>query len=501
MKLRNKFIGVWLALVLSGGLAEARAQGATGGNKKPTPTPTPAPTTPPKIINRPPRPTPTPRPPSGPRPAPRPVSPTPSNPPRPATTPASRQPESEPPEPTAFVGPPPCKESGLVVRCGVPGCDVLVDGEKRGFTDENGELHVPVARGKHTVIAAKAGYEPVKTQVEVGCGAGEPANVILKTRPYAVRLRTNLPACDIFRNGAPAGRSDEQGLFVFTANEIQILAEARKDGYLGGSATVTPENAGTEIRLELRAVPARLYLTANVAEARARLDEQGDWLAIDEPLSLSPGPHTVTVEALGFAPATLSLTPAANEKLERQVELQPLPVAELLAQADALFKRQDWGQVQALCRHVFKADAGNAAAHRLSGLAYLANQNYAQAEPHLLRALRGGASFAVRVRRHAQEKFELGKGHDACLGALTLSAGGLEYRGQTVTAENFTVTKAQVQIVGLQVKKDAALCLSLKIADAQGKNRRDYNFFAPEKELSAEGKPYLEMLHRLLQAL
>jgi hypothetical protein len=55
-----------------------------------------------------------------------------------------------------------------------------------------------------------------------------------------------------------------------------------------------------------------------------------------------------------------------------------------------------------------------------------------------------------------------------------------------------------VQIVGLQLKNRVALYLGTKVSVA-GK-RRDYNFYSFDRELSQSGKPYLEMIQRLLRS-
>ena len=106
--------------------------------------------------------------------------------------------------------------------------------------------------------------------------------------------------------------------------------------------------------------------------------------------------------------------------------------------------------------------------------------------------------MTLQVRRHAGEKFESTKGHDLCEAKLILTKSELEFKSDRNPAENFKVPYDQVQIIGLQLKNRVALYLGTKVSVA-GK-RRDYNFYSFDRELSQSGKPYLEMIQRLLRS-
>ncbi len=49
----------------------------------------------------------------------------------------------------------PCIEGEIIVRCGMPGCDISLDHTPRGTTNSMGELRIPAPRGKHEIIASK----------------------------------------------------------------------------------------------------------------------------------------------------------------------------------------------------------------------------------------------------------------------------------------------------------------------------------------------------------
>ncbi|MBV8855792.1 MAG: PEGA domain-containing protein [Acidobacteria bacterium] len=423
-----------------------------------------------------------------------------------APTPTPRPTPRPPRTPTGprTTAPAPCDEPAhVLVKCGLPGCSVTVDGKPHGLTNDSGELLVEgVPPGTRTVAISKPGYEGDSRSYKLGCGASETASLSLKIRPVKLRVRTSPPEAEVFVGDppTPVGRSDAQGLFEYVANTPRLLVTARKAGHLDDNrrVNVNPGAAQQEVVLNLKAIPAQLSLTANVPGASARVDGGQPRPLTAEPLALAPGAHRVQVDALGYALAALELTVAPGETPKRSVVLERLPVAELTARAEAAFRTNAYEDVLKLCGYVYEAEPAAPAAHRLEGMVHLARQDYARAEQHLVAALAGGETIELHVRRHSRESFDLLKGHDACEGFLYLSKDVVEYRGRQVVGENFKVPHAQVQVVGVQLKKNVAAYLGTKISDARGK-RQDYNFYSFDKELTAAGRPYLEMIQRLLR--
>lgn len=398
-----------------------------------------------------------------------------------------------------------CEEgASLTVRCGgIQGCEVRVDGRLVGLTNDKGEYPADrLTNGAHNISVSKSGYNPDSRRLTLACGPNEAANLNLRINPVKLRIRTSPTEAEVFTGDPPVsvGRSDARGLFEYTATTPRLLVTARKAGYLDDNipVNVSPDSAQREIVLTLKAIPARLSLTTNVAGARARVDG-GDAARplTAEPLSLSPGPHRIEVEALGYATTTLELTSAPDETLKRAVALERLPIAELTARAETAFRANAYEDVLTLCGYALEADASAPAAHRLEGMVYLVRQDYANAEPHLAAALTGGETIELHVRRHARESFDPLKGHDACEGFLYLGKSDVEYRGRQVTGENFKVPYAQVQVIGVQLKKNAAAYLGTKVSG--GGRKQDYNFYSFDREMTAAGRPYLEMIQRLLR--
>lgn len=393
-------------------------------------------------------------------------------------------------------------EGEISLRCHLPGCEVSVNGRQQDSTDEYGDLILTAGRGTYTISIGKPGYESVTLKaIKLQCDESITKDVKLIGRPIKLQFRTNPPDCEIFIGDPPisVGRSDDKGLFTYTAAPPALLIEARKPGYISATqpVNITPETALKEIVLKLNPIPAQIALSVNVEAAHIRLDNQEARLGVNEPFSVNPGRHQLIVDALGYAPVTLEVTPGPGEKIRRSVTLARLPIESLIAQAEAALKERAFENVLTLSRYALEADAQHGAAHRLMGLALLARKNFASANTHLAQALAGNETITLNVRRHPREEFELSKGHDACDAVLILSKSEVEFRGR-VPADNFKVAYEQVQLIGIQLKKNVAVYLGAKVSRAPGK-RQDYNFYSFDNELSQAGKPYLEMLQSLLR--
>jgi hypothetical protein len=392
----------------------------------------------------------------------------------------------------------------VLVRCDVPGCEVRVDGKLRGLTNDKGEYLLDgIPRGTRKIAISKEGYVGDARNFTLVCGENEPANLSLKIRPLKLRIRTNPPGAEVFVNDPPAsvGRSSAEGTLEYVATTPALLVQARRPGYLSDSRRiqVSPTDAQREVVLTLKPIPAQLTVGVNISGARVRVDKESIRPLTSEPLQLAPGAHRVEVDALGYAPAGVEVTTSPGEIMKRAVTLERLPAAELIAQAEAALKQSAYENVLVLSGYALESDPRAPAAHRLVGLTYVARQEYAKAQQHLARALAGGEVIVLPVRRHSRESFDSVKGHDACEGFLYLGKSEVEYRGRQVTTENFKVPYAQVQIAGVQLKKNVAVYLGTKVADSRGK-KQEFNFFSFDKELSQTGRLYLEMLHQLLRA-
>jgi hypothetical protein len=417
-----------------------------------------------------------------------------------------RPPSGDCPKPTPTPPPPPpaCRGGELLVSCDVPDCVITLNGQPRGVSSGYEKMRLAVLNGSYLVAAGKPGHKDAAQSVKI-CNGSKPVFLKLAAKPISptmVRVRTIPPESDVFVDEERQGRSDSQGLLLFQTKTSAVMIEAHRDGYLSdhwGLHDLRPKEPTREVTLVLTPIHPSLTITTPLASARAYVDQQTEARAVNEPFTLTPGRHQISVRALGYEPITLDITLTPGAKESRAVTLKRLPLAALAQEAERTYRERAYAHVFTLCQYMFEADAAYPPAHHLKGLAHVDEQNYALAESHLARALAGGETILLRVRRHAGEKFELGRGHDVCQARLLLGKSEFEFHGLQVASENFRAPYGQMQMVGLQLRKNTALCLSVKVTLANGK-KRDYSFFSYEYEATSRDRAFLEMLQRLLRA-
>ena len=442
-----------------------------------------------------------PRPPRGPRhpvPGPRPPGPKPTpNPSEPTPVPATV-----------------CEDSDLVVVCGMPGCKIILEGKPSArapfkalttvVTDDLGGFTFQVlGEQSYRAKVSKDGYNSFESEVKnVTCDDQQEIKASLLAKPVTLRVRTDPPEADIYLEGQKQayGKSDASGLFSYLQKQQTLLIEARKPGYLSATKNVylAPEVGAREILLSLEPIKAVLRITSNIETARVTVDSEASSKQVTEKILLAPGKHTVSVKALGYGPQQFDVTVRPEETITKDLKLERLPVSTLLDQANTFYSSRAYDDVIKLAQFVLEADATNATANRLLGLVYLERADLATAQSRFDLALAGGESVMLRIRRHEGEKFELNKGHNTCDAQLILGKNELEFKSTRSPIDNFKVPYSQVQITGIQLKNNVATYLKTKVT-VNGKSR-DYNFYSFDRELSQAGKPYLEMIQRLMRS-
>lgn len=416
-------------------------------------------------------------------------------PPRPPRNPGSGNPRPVNPAPV-------CEDSDLVVVCGMPGCEITLNGTDRHVTDDLGGITFQVEGNQtYEVRVSKSGYEPFKPEKKkVGCDDQQEVKASLIAKPVALRIRTQPANCEIYLDGQKqSNESDDQGLFPYVMSRPTVLIEARKKGYLSATKSINlvPELAGREIVVALDPISATVRLSSNVESARVIVDNQRSAKPISERILLSPGNHALTIDALGYTPVKLEFSVAPDESLKREVTLERLPIPSLQSQAISRFQNRAYDDVLKLCGYIFEIDRANATANQLAGLTYLERGDLGRAAGYLEQALAGNQEVRLNIRRHPGEKFELNKGHDACAALLIIGKTGVEFQGVRNAVDNFKITYDQIQVIGVQLKSNVAPYLNTKVT--VGGKRRDFNFYSYDKELSLAGKPYLELIQRLLK--
>lgn len=409
--------------------------------------------------------------------------------------------------------PPPCRDGSppkarcttggtILVRCGVPKCDVAVDGNEAGVTDEEGTLSVFAAEGSHTIVISKPGYDSAKLSASVACGKTKDVGVTLIARMVSIRIRTDPPGCEVYSGQELLGRSDEKGNLTLEEKPGSILVEARKAGYLSVSQSldVTPERAGADIVFTLPPLAASLKVTSNVREARVKIDGRLESKSAGESFPLPPGKYRVLVEALGHTSLTFEVSLQPGERAERTAGLKRDSTDELLLKAKERLQNDAYADALQLCGYIFEADANKPKAHKFAGLALLGSKSrdYEAIKRHFEIALAAEETIPLPVRRHAGESFKLTGPHANCEGQLRLEKLQVRFLGKQDNREDFVVPYGAIQVAGIQTRNNQAAFLATKVTIGKGK-KKEYNFYSPEDELSQAGTGYLRMVQDLLR--
>lgn len=392
----------------------------------------------------------------------------------------------------------PCSSASLSVSCGMPGCEISIDGGSPTVIDETGRF--PLSPEKHEIKIQKAGYAPQLVTREISCQSQNHVSVSLVKLQPNIRIRTQPAEAEVLINGKTAGKSDASGVLAYIATSPRLLIEAHKSGHLPANATVSVDFAepNPEVLLVLKPLPARIDFNVDVPEAKVLIDDQ-NYQPITGPLEIPPGKHRITIEALGYSPVTFAIDLAPDSVEKRNVSLKRLSAAELRELAERRYRERAYQEVLRLTQFALEVDPHEPTANRLAGLAFLALRNYQQAEIYLAKGLAGQEIIELPVRRHARESFDSRKPHDSCEASLRFSKNEIEFRGKQYTLDNFKVSYSQVRVLGLLLKNNSAVYLATKVTDASGKTR-EFNFYSNENELSQAGRPYLEMLQRLMHS-
>lgn len=376
---------------------------------------------------------------------------------------------------------------------------MLNNTDKHVTDDAGGFIFQLDGKQEVKVKVSKTGYKDFETTRKLDCGDSQDVPAFLGANQVMLRIRTVPTECDIYLDNQKQPRgSNAQGIFSYLLTRPNLLIEAKKPKYLSKSRSVQlrPELANGEIVLELEPLPATLRLATNVSDAQIAIDGKPP-RGTSSAISLPPGPHSLTVSALGYGAATFDFSVAPDETISRDVKLERLSLSDLQSEAERLLSKRAYDDVLRLSGFISEADRANGAAHRLAGFVYLARADFTNAGAQFDQALAVDEPILLRVRRHPEEKFDLSKGHDICDAQVTLRKNEVEFHGLRNAADDFKVPYDQIQVGAIQLKSSVAAYLATKVF-SNGK-RRDYNFYSVDKELSQSGKPYLEMVQRLLR--
>lgn len=144
-----------------------------------------------------------------------------------------------------------------------------------------------------------------------------------------------------------------------------------------------------------------LTITANVPEPQFVIEGQGPYTGGVLGQPLAPGTYKVTAKKVGYSPQSQTVEiRVPGKRTSINFELKEMPVSELIAEANAAFKRGDYPVVNDLCQRVRLREPTNATANKLLGLSYMSTREFDKSLDYLLLGIRGGQFVTFSIGRH-----------------------------------------------------------------------------------------------------
>nr|VFJ49087.1 MAG: Formylglycine-generating enzyme, required for sulfatase activity, contains SUMF1/FGE domain [Candidatus Kentron sp. DK] len=149
-------------------------------------------------------------------------------------------------------------------------------------------------------------------------------------QPASLMIQSNIPDARVYVDEKELGVPGSS--YALDAGEYQIRVE--KPGFAPFRTRIRLEAAQTKnLNAQLQPLPAKLSLQANVSGGRLYIDNRLVGKIDAEPLSLSPGKHTIRLEKKLFLPLEKEIELARGEERAMRVTLQPEP-GELAVEAN-----------------------------------------------------------------------------------------------------------------------------------------------------------------------
>ena len=307
---------------------------------------------------------------------------------------------------------------------------------------------------------------------EQGTGEREDADAERRGSRLTVRAA---PASLIELDGADVGATGSTGLLVLS--EVQPgrhVVVARKEGHAEATRIVeVVEGRAEVVELALVALPGRLTVTANVADALLRIGDAGDHRLPLNGLQLPVGSHRVTASREGFRTVEDDIEIRPGELTTLDLVLQPVPVEELLQAALNQFTGGNYRDAAEGARAVLNLRPDAGVGHLLLGTALYELGEFSESINSLARAILLGREVVLPTKhRHGGAGFREG----FCRGTITLSRNEITFLSGEQPDHGFSVTPDK--ITNLEVTQSiggSAFRLNTRIQDDdRGIRRRNF---------------------------
>ena len=223
-----------------------------------------------------------------------------------------------------FVAIPPPETAGyLVIKAGLAGADVLINGNKRSQTGVGGTLRLSLEPGSYSVEVEKKGYTTAKSSgVQIRKGQDTALELSLPPLPTVAELVITgaVPNAQVFNDGREVGRTDGSGAFRQSVepgtHEILLAEDGRRSNAVRESFV-----AGRAKDLEGRffVIPPKpmSVVVINHLPSGAMVKVEGATYGADQSgnvrFDLAVGDHTLEISADGFRPKQIQRSFGAGQ--------------------------------------------------------------------------------------------------------------------------------------------------------------------------------------------
>ena len=223
---------------------------------------------------------------------------------------------------------------GTLQVASTPSAKVFLNGVERGKTPVTLER---LQAGEHTLTLKADGFQPLVHKVSVEMGATVPLNLTLEPLPSGLTVTTIPNEARVYVDDQFRGNSDltltglGAGMHTLRVEKVGFATEHRTITLARGEAKVE------EIRLDavrgtlaLKTQPAEVEVYQGSTKLLTTSPASADsYTSRPAMLSLIPGNYVFTFKASGYAPATRSVSVAANQTTKLSVSLDFKPNFEL----------------------------------------------------------------------------------------------------------------------------------------------------------------------------
>jgi len=312
-----------------------------------------------------------------------------------------------------------------------------------------------------------------------------------------LQITVNEPDSEVFVSDANGNALEETSVFVednaspLVIDDLQTgnyTISVRKPGYFETEQKVLiSANKTTFVSLILKPSAAFLSVNISVDGATIEVENVGEFENQTENLQLAPGDYRIHVYKTGYVSQTKQVEMnAAGRKNEIYIELRPLPIEQLLNDAQSSFNRKDYQTAIANCRRILSFEPNHPKANLLAGTSYFYSPQPINSAFLLSRAVAAGEQVSIPVRIFNKEKGNL----QLPSGNLSVNRDFLQFSSSTHSALNFSIAQTDVIELGEKVDEFGITYISIRANGNFGgkKDKRNVRLYSEQTAVKSSRK-------------